>query len=89
MLVFVIVFDDYRCEYSSQMLAYKHQITMKEISIWHVDGLKTLDEYINKIRTEFPGVPFNEIKVQTVNIRLSANTSKQRSRMRRVYKAQI
>jgi hypothetical protein len=36
----------------------------KEISIFPVDGVKTLAEMLAKVRKEFPDVPFGEIKLQ-------------------------
>lgn len=36
----------------------------KETSIFPVDGIKNLEQMLEKVRKDFPDVPFSEIKLQ-------------------------
>ncbi|MES2224238.1 MAG: hypothetical protein V4469_04900 [Patescibacteria group bacterium] len=64
---------------------------MKSITIYHIDGVKDFATLVARARKEFPGIPFEKIKISfgIVSIHLEADTSKPRSKMRRVFKAQM
>lgn len=64
---------------------------MKKITIYHADGHKTLADYIAIVRREFPGIPFEKVKMSLgiVSVCFEADTDHPRSRMRRVFKSQI